>query len=96
MRADKIKKWLDYPGRLPSHKGLNNQELLEEYPDLTSEDWMIIGLIEKAQSDGNAAAFNGLMDHRYGKQATGNGEELSGGSDITYSVSFRGVQTEIE
>ncbi len=88
MRADIIKRWMDHKGPLPqSH---------EDNSDLTQEDWMAINLIRAVQENGNATAFNAVLDARYGKQATGQGAELSDNEGVKYEVSFRGVQNEKE
>ena len=75
-RGDLVKKMLDAKA-LPSNAS-------------TVEGKLIIAMAEAvlSQDSGYASAFNALMDMRYGKQATGDGPELSHGKDEAIEVSF--------
>ena len=88
MRSDRVKYWLE------TDEWINPGT--DEWMALSNEDKMIVGMINKAASDGAAASFNSLYDSRYGKQPTGGGEELTGGSEVKYNVTFRGVKIEEE
>lgn len=96
MRSDKAKKWMDFkPGADESDgkkkKSTGLPQSYSGHPDLTIEDFVIIGLIESAKG-GNAAAVKALFDIRYGPAASGSGSELSGTDDeFIYEVFFDGA-----
>ena len=89
MRADRLKYWLDQPTLNVQKylKGKDRETIDPDGVELTLEDYVILGNIDKA-IDGNAAVFKNLMDMRYGTAQTGSGAELSGSEDDEIDVGF--------
>ena len=87
MRADTVKKWLDYKGKLP----VKNSDV-ENNEELTIEDWLVIDVIRDCMQKPNGALFNSLMTARYGNPKAGDGPELSSGEARGYNVSFGTVE----
>ena len=75
-RADKVRYWLNKT-ELPIPENAGNME-----------DQIIVSMIEKLVGDPSPASYNALMDVAYGKQATGDGAEVTHKEDESFNITF--------